>query len=462
MRYQPRPYQQLIIDKIINTPRCAIFAGMGMGKTSSTLFAIDFLRMLGEVNKVLVLAPLRVAQTTWPDEVRKWRGDLSLRISAVVGSKAQRMAALRRAADVYTINYESIGWLVETLKGRWPFDMIVADESTKLKSFRLRGGGVRARALASVAINGSARFVELTGTPSPNGLLDLWGQLYFLDCGERLGRTYTAYTHMYFDQRRVGSSPFAVQYVPYDWTQERIQAKIRDLCLSLQPEDYFDLEEPIISNIEVDLPPAARKVYDTLMSQMLVELDSGEEITAANAAALTVKCLQAANGALYSEDGSGSYTELHSAKLDALRSIVSEANGAPVLVAYHFRSDCERILREFPEARVLDRDPRVITDWNAGKIPLLLAHPASAGHGLNLQDGGHILVMFAHWWNLEQYQQIVERIGPVRQLQSGHPRSVFIYNIVARDTLDLAVIERRTSKAEVQAILLECLKSRGG
>lgn len=454
MRYQPRPYQQLIIDKIINTPRCAIFAGMGMGKTSSTLFAIDFLRMLGEVNKVLVLAPLRVAQTTWPDEVRKWRGDLSLRISAVVGSKAQRMAALRRAADVYTINYESIGWLVETLKGRWPFDMIVADESTKLKSFRLRGGGVRARALASVAINGSARFVELTGTPSPNGLLDLWGQLYFLDCGERLGRTYTAYTHMYFDQRRVGSSPFAVQYVPYDWTQERIQAKIRDLCLSLQPEDYFDLEEPIISNIEVELPPAARKVYDTLMSQMLVELDSGEEITAANAAALTVKCLQAANGALYSEDGSGSYTELHSAKLDALRSIVSEANGAPVLVAYHFRSDCERILREFPEARVLDRDPRVITDWNAGKIPLLLAHPASAGHGLNLQDGGHILVMFAHWWNLEQYQQIVERIGPVRQLQSGHPRSVFIYNIVARDTLDLAVIERRTSKAEVQAILL--------
>ncbi|MEE1163642.1 MAG: DEAD/DEAH box helicase, partial [Lachnospiraceae bacterium] len=426
MRYQPRPYQQLIIDKIINTPRCAIFAGMGMGKTSSTLFAIDFLRMLGEVNKVLVLAPLRVAQTTWPDEVRKWRGDLSLRISAVVGSKAQRMAALRRAADVYTINYESIGWLVETLKGRWPFDMIVADESTKLKSFRLRGGGVRARALASVAINGSARFVELTGTPSPNGLLDLWGQLYFLDCGERLGRTYTAYTHMYFDQRRVGSSPFAVQYVPYDWTQERIQAKIRDLCLSLQPEDYFDLEEPIISNIEVELPPAARKVYDTLMSQMLVELDSGEEITAANAAALTVKCLQAANGALYSEDGSGSYTELHSAKLDALRSIVSEANGAPVLVAYHFRSDCERILREFPEARVLDRDPRVITDWNAGKIPLLLAHPASAGHGLNLQDGGHILVMFAHWWNLEQYQQIVERIGPVRQLQSGHPRSVFI------------------------------------
>ena len=267
---------------------------------------------------------------------------------------------------------------------------------------------------------------------------------------------------MYFDQRRVGSSPFAVQYVPYDWTQERIQAKIRDLCLSLQPEDYFDLEEPIISNIEVELPPAARKVYDTLMSQMLVELDSGEEITAANAAALTVKCLQAANGALYSEDGSGSYTELHSAKLEALRSIVSEANGAPVLVAYHFRSDCERILREFPEARVLDRDPRVITDWNAGKIPLLLAHPASAGHGLNLQDGGHILVMFAHWWNLEQYQQIVERIGPVRQLQSGHPRSVFIYNIVARDTLDLAVIERRTSKAEVQAILLECLKSRGG
>lgn len=457
MKYTPRVYQQQIIDTIIHVKRCAIFAGMGMGKTSSTLFAIDFLRMIGAVHKVLVLAPLRVATTTWVEEVEKWRDDLDLTIVPIVGSKAQRMKALLTPADVYTTNYENIGWLVDSC-GCWDFDMIVADESTRLKSFRLRGGGVRARMLASVAINQTERFVELTGTPTPNGLLDLWGQIYFLDSGERLGRTYTVYTHKYFDARQVGPSPFAIKYTPCSWAQDRIHEKIRDICISLQPEDYFDLKDPIIVTVEVELPHKAREVYDRLLSDMFLELDSGTEIVAANAAALSVKCLQAANGALYTGEGSDAYVELHDAKIEALRSIVTEANGASVLVAYHFKSDCERILAAFPEARVLDANPRTLRAWNKGEIPILLAHPASAGHGLNLQDGGHILVMFAHWWNLEQYQQIVERIGPVRQLQSGHPRSVFIYNIVARDTLDAEVIERRTSKKEVQDILLECLK----
>ena len=456
MRYKPRVYQQQIIDTIVSTPRCAIFAGMGMGKTSSTLFAIDFLRMIGAVKKVLVLAPLRVATTTWVEEVSKWREDLGLTIVPIVGTNAQRMKALLTPADVYTTNYENIGWLVGACH-EWDFDMIVADESTRLKSFRLRGGSVRARTLATVAINRTTRFVELTGTPSPNGLLDLWGQIYFLDSGERLGRTYSVFTHKFFDARQVGPSPYALKYTPCPWAQERIQELISDLCISLQPEDYFDVAEPIVTDIEVELPPKARAVYDSLLRDMFLELDTGDEIVAANAAALSVKCLQAANGALYTDEGSG-YVELHDAKLQALQSIVTEAAGAPVLVAYHFRSDCERIMHLFPEARLLDSNPKTIRDWNAGKIPILLAHPASAGHGLNLQDGGYILVMFAHWWNLEQYQQIVERIGPVRQLQSGHPRSVFIYNIVARDTLDAEVIQRRTSKKEVQDILLECLK----
>ena len=456
--FVPRVYQKLIISHILAHSRCALFVSMGMGKTSSTLAALEYLKITGEPVCALVLAPLRVAASTWPDEVKKWGFDL--RVSAVVGPAGKRLDALRKPADVYCSNYENIPWLVKTLGDSWRFNVIVADESTRLKSFRLGGGGsARAKALSKVAGKAS-RFIELTGTPAPNGLLDLWGQLWFLDRGERLGRSFGVYTSVYFKPRRVGSSPWAVTYDPCDWAQKAIQLKLRDICLSLDAGDYFPLEEPISVTVPVDIPPAARRVYDQLQREMVAELDTGEEVGAVNAAAKTVKCLQVASGAIYREDGA-SWEVLHDAKIDALASIVEEAAGEPVLVAYHWKADLDRLRKAFPDGRELDKNPETIKKWNAGKIPLLFAHPASAGHGLNLQDGGHILVFFSHWWDLEQYQQIIERIGPTRQAQAGHPRAVFLYHIVARDTVDELVMLRRETKKEVQDILLDALKKSG-
>ena len=425
-----------------------------MGKTSSTLFALDYLQRLEGMGPALVLAPLRVAASTWPEEARKW-GGLGLRVSAIVGTPKERLKALKTPAEVYTTNYENVPWLVEALKGEWPFAAIVADESTRLKSFRLGGKAVRARALAKVAWK-SERFIELTGTPAPNGLLDLWGQLWFLDRGQRLGRSLTAYKSQYFTPRRVGNSPFAIQWEPVEWAQTAIQDKIRDLSLSLDAADYFPLKKPISVPVRVSLPPDASAVYETLRRELFAELADGSEIEAVSAAALTVKCLQAASGALYREDGT--WAELHDAKIDALKSIIEEASGAPVLVAYHWKADAARILKAIPGARLLDKRPETIQDWNAGRIPVLLAHPASAGHGLNLQDGGNILVFFSHWWDLEQFQQIIERIGPTRQLQAGHPRPVWLYYIIAENTVDELVMKRRESKKAVQELLLESLK----
>lgn len=456
-KFKAREYQRAIISHIIKNKRCAVFAGMGMGKTSSTLFALDYIKRLYDEGPALVLAPLRVASSTWVDEVAKW-DDLDLTVSAIVGNQAQRLKALNTPADVYTTNYENIPWLIKTLGDKWNFTTIVADESTKLKGFRLGGGGgSRAKALSKVAFAKVTRFIELTGTPSPNGLLDLWGQMYFVDHGERLGRTFSAYTSTYFTQKRVGATPFAVTYEPCTWAQDRIQERLKDVCISLNAADYFDLEDPIVSPVYVDLPPKVRKVYDGLQRDMYAELENGEEIDAVSAAAKTVKCLQVASGAIYSEDGS-SWTELHDEKIEALKSIVEEAAGMPVLVSYHWKSDLDRLLTAFPKGRALDKDPKTIRDWNAGKIPVLFAHPASAGHGLNLQDGGNILVFFSHWWNLETRLQIIERIGPTRQAQAGHSRPVFIYNIIARNTVDDLVIKRCETKRAVQDLLLEALK----
>lgn len=455
--FTPRVYQKLIISHILEHPRCALFVSMGMGKTSSTLAALEFLKVTGEPVRALVLAPLRVATATWPDEVAKW--GFNLRVSAVVGTPAKRRAALEKEAEVYTCNYETLPWLISELGPRWFFNIIVADESTRLKGFRLGGGGgSRARSLSRVAFAGVKRFIELTGTPAANGLLDLWGQAWFLDRGERLERSFGAFTGKYFRQRRCGSSPFAVAYEPLAWAQEAIQERLRDVCLSLNAADYFPLEEPISVPVPVSLPAEARRVYDALQRDMFAELADGSEVDAVNAAALTVKCLQVASGALYKDDGKA-WEPLHDAKIEALRSIVMEAAGAPVLVAYHWRADLERLQAAFPSGKVLDKNPRTIKEWNAGKIPILFAHPASAGHGLNLQDGGNILVFFSHWWDLEQYQQIIERIGPTRQAQAGHQRAVFLYHIIARDTVDELVMARRESKKEVQDLLLEALKN---
>lgn len=454
--FTPRPYQEIALEHIIDVKRCALYASMGMGKSAVCLTAIDMLQFV-EPEPVLVLAPKRVAATTWPDEVAKWSHLKDLSVVPILGSAAERIKALNTESPVYSMNYENLPWLVEHFGKKWPFKTVIADESTRLKSYRSRGGSKRARALAKVAHSHVDRFIELTGTPSPNGLIDLWGQAYFLDAGERLGYSFTAFKSRWFNSIQVGSQRFAVRLEPHDFAQAQIQDRLKDICLTLDAHDYFDIDKPIITDVYVDLPSKARQLYDAMEKEMFFEL-KGDEVEAMNAASKTIKCLQIANGAIYTEDGG--WHDVHDAKLQALESIVEESAGMPVLVAYHFKSDLARLMSAFKQGKVLDSDPQTIRNWNAGKIPILFAHPASCGHGISLQDGGNIIVIFGHWWNLEEYQQIVERIGPTRQAQSGYDRPVFIYHLVARDTVDEMIIERRETKRSVQDILLNAMKRR--
>jgi SNF2 family DNA or RNA helicase len=458
-----KPYQDILVDHFIEHERCAGWAGMGMGKTSSALTAIDRLIMMGDDKPTLVLAPLLVARTTWPEEARKWNHLRHIDVVPIVGTEFERVCAINRDASVYTTNYENLPWLVEHLGDRWPFDKVIADESTRLKNFRLRQGGVRAKALAQVAHTKIKRFIELTGTPSPNGLMDLWGQLWMLDKGLRLGRSFSAFKERWFKAIKKGEF---MHYEPQEHASREIHKVIGDLCLTVNAKDWFDLREPIVVNKYVELPIRARKAYVDMEVKFYLELEQ-HFAEAVNSAAKSQKLLQLANGAVYvdplTEDDNDPrarlYKEVHDAKLQMLESIVNEASGAPVLVAYNFKSDLARLQKAFPKAVALNPGnvQEVMKQWNAGKIDMLLVHPASAGHGLNLQDGGNILVFFGLNWNLEQRLQVIERIGPVRQLQAGHDRPVFIYNILARDTIDELVLDRVETKREVQDLLLEAM-----
>jgi SNF2 family DNA or RNA helicase len=454
---QLRPYQKLIIDHILDKERCNAFVPMGLGKTISTLKALESLSLV-ETAPTLVLAPLRVAQSTWPDEIQKWKLDLP--VTPIVGDAPQRAQALREDSAIFTINYENIPWLVDWFKYNprpWPFKTIVADEVTKLKGFRTRQGTKRAKALAEVAHKKVERWIGLTGTPAPNGLKDLWGPMWFVDGGSRLGKSFSAFSMRWF---RSSYDGFGLE--PMEHAQREIQKLISDVCLSLDAKDYFNLSEPITNRITVDLPHKARQQYRDMEKKMFLELEGHlgpTEVEALNAASKTQKCLQLANGAIYTDE-QRNWTEVHDAKIAALDDIIEEAGGAPVLVAYHFKHDLHRLRATFPRGRVLDSDPETIRAWNAGKIPVLFAHPASAGHGLSLQDGGNIIVFFSLNWSLEEHQQIIERIGPVRQAQSGHDRPVFIHYILANDTVDFDVLERLESKASVQEILMKAMKRR--
>jgi len=474
--FAPRAWQTPIIEHITQpgAPRVGVWAGMGLGKTTATATGLDYLYLSGELSgPTLVVAPLRVASSTWPDEVAKWDHLRHLEVTTIVGSAAGRRAALLRAlrhsyANLYTINYENLTWLEETLAAEgmaWPFEMLVPDEATKVKGLRVsvrtssKGkewvqgqGSKRAKSLAKFAHRGVRRVIELTGTPAPNGLKDLWGQAWFLDGGKRLGHSYEAFMQRWFRPTKDG---YGIEPLPH--AQEQIEAAMRDICLTLDIRDYVDIAEPIVSMVHVDLPAKARRLYDEMEKKLFIEV-AGHEVEAFGAASKSMKCLQLASGAIYVGDDGAKWEEVHDAKLQALESIVEEAGGMPVLVAYHFKSDLARLQHAFPKGRHLDARPGTIREWNDGKIPVLFAHPASAGHGLNLQDGGNILVFFSHNWNLEEFQQIIERIGPTRQLQAGHNRPVFIYHIVARDTIDEIVMARRDSKREVQDLLLEACK----
>ena len=450
-QFTPRPYQRLIIDHIGRHPYCACWCGMGTGKTVSTLTALEALIHFFGEGPALVIAPLRVAVSTWPDEVRKWAHLSHLAVSVLCGSRAKREHALMQKADVYTINYESLPWLVEATKSEWPFPIVVADESTRLKSCRRVGGGKYAGALRSVRKH-IKRLVELSGTPAANGLLDLWGQFYLLDGGRRLEKSMSAYQARHFRPIRTGDEPWMVRWVPAPGSDERIKAAVSDIALTINAEDYFDIENPIECEVPVELPAPALRMHREMEQTLYTVLREGISAEAVNAQVRLGKCLQIASGAVYGEDGQ--VTVVHKAKLDALKSVVAEAAGAPVLVAYQFKHEAARILEAIPQAELLDKNPDTIRRWNRGEIPVLLAHPAACGHGLNLQDGGNILCFFSLGWNYEQHAQMCERIGPTRQAQSGHPRPVFIYYLVAKDTLDEAVLPALRRKENVLNTLL--------
>jgi SNF2 family DNA or RNA helicase len=450
MKFEPRPWQKPMMSHLLDKRRCNLWAPMGSGKTSAVLTALDVLRFTGgNFFPVLVLAPLRVARGVWPAEIRQFDHLQDLRVSPIVGDADQRLRALKVGADVYTMNYENLPWLVE--KG-FPFRTVIADESTRLKNFRLRAGGIRAAALAQVARK-TDRWINLTGTPSPNGLKDLWGQQWFVDFGQRLGNTWTSFKDRWFDYNQ-----YTMEVAPKAFAESEIIGRLKDCTLSIDMKDYIKLQDPISNTVYVELPEKCRKQYKELEKQMFTQLACGAEINAQTAATLTTKCMQFAAGAVYHGDGK-SYAIVHDQKLEALESIVEETAGANLVVCYWFRHDAERILKRFKHARRLE-SAQDVQDWNEGRIPMFLVHPLSAGHGLNLQHGGHHMVHYTKWWSLEAYAQVNERIGPLRQLQSGFERPVYHYHITVGGTVDELVAERLETKANIQDILLKAMKGR--
>lgn len=462
--YTPRAFAPMAMNHFNVNPRCALWAKPGMGKTILTLTHLDILhRVWGESAPTLVLAPLRVARDTWATEAGKWEHLHGLEVSPIVGDPKQRLAALRRDAPVHVTNYEQLPWLVETLGDRWPFSTVVADEAVRLKGFRIRQGTQRAQALGKMAHKQVKRFIQLTGTPAANGLKDLWGQMWFLDAGQRLGRTHSAFEERWFAYKRVQdaiSKKVEIKPIIMPNAHEEIHARLADLCLTLDPKDWFDLKEPIVNVIEVELPAKARTKYRELERELFTMIGDAE-VEVFNAAALSNKCLQLANGAAYlnaEQHGKGAWVEFHREKLDALQELMDATGDDPLLVAYEFKSDRERILREWPDALDL-ADEAQLTRAKRGEGKLWIGHPASIGEGIDgLQEHCNTIVFFGQTWRLDLHDQIIERVGPMRQLQAGKDRNVFVHYIVARGTVDQVVLARRDGKRSVQDALLEYMK----
>lgn len=447
MKFTPHTYQKFATQKIIKQPAVGLFLDMGLGKTVCALTAAsELLHNYYEVSKVLVIAPYRVARDTWPAEIAKWDHLQYLKLSVVLGSPKERIAVLNTSADIYVINRENVVWLVNYYGDKWPFDMVIIDELSNFKSPKAK----RFRALRKVRPL-IKRIVGLTGTPAPNGLIDLWAQIYLLDKGERLGKTITGYRNRYFVPGRRN------QHIIYEWVlkpeaEEAIYKKISDICVSMKSEDWLKMPEVISREIKVKLPEEAREKYDQLERDLLLPYANGDVI-ADTAATLTGKLLQMANGAVYNEFKE--VQTIHDAKLDALEDVIEAANGKPILVFYAFRHDFARIQRRFPEAKVLDK-AEDMQAWNEGKIPIALVHPGSAGHGLNLQAGGNIIVWFGLTWSLELYTQANARLN--RQGQKH--KNVIIHHLVAEDTIDEDVMKSLENKDRTQEALMRAVKAR--
>lgn len=434
-------YQHRAVQFVIDNPKAALWIDMGLGKTISTLTALTDLKRDKQIGKTLIVAPLRVAQHTWPTEIASW-SHIELRYTVLAGLTApKRLDALNEDTDLHIINRENIPWLVEQFGQRWPYDCVVIDESSSFKAHTSKRWKSMRKVLGKVK-----RMVQLTGTPAPNALLELWPQMYLLDKGQRLensrGKFLTKYCTL------VGN-PQWNQWAVKPERADAIHKAVADVVLRMKAEDYIDLPKRVDINIPVALPPKARKAYEEMKRDFLLAYADGE-ILAVNAAVQINKLLQISNGNLYTEDGD--FINLHPAKLDALREIVDSTN-EPVLVAYSYKSDLEILMREFPEAVVIGKDDSTLDKWNNGDIPILLAHPASAGHGLNLQKGGSLIVWYGLSWSLELYQQFNARLH-----RQGQTKPVRVLHILAENTADEAVLRALAEKEGVQDTLLSVVE----
>ncbi len=450
MRYKPHEYQKYAIEFIKKNPVAAILLDMGMGKTSIVLSALNELMYDSfEVTKVLIIAPLRVARNTWSDEIKKWDHLNGIRYSIAVGTAAERLAALKADADIYIINRENVPWLIEDSGLPFDFDCVVVDELSSFKNWQAK----RFKALIKVRPK-IRRIVGLTGTPSSNGLMDLFAEFKILDMGERLGRFISQYRANYFKPDRM-NGPIVYTYKLLPGAEKRIYDRISDITISMKATDYLDMPELLSTEYKVYLDEDERSKYEEMKDELVLQLPGGE-ITAANAAALSGKLSQLANGAIYDDDGS--VNAFHERKQDALEDLIESANGKPILVAYWFKHDLARITERLNKMRVvfekLDSD-KSIEKWNTGELQVGLIHPASAGHGLNLQSGGNVLVWFGITWSLELYQQTIARLW--RQGQTSG--TVTVIHIITAGTVDERILKVLETKDHTQSALIEAVKA---
>ena len=446
MIYKPHDYQKYATDYILSHPATCLMLDMGLGKTVITLTALWHLCLdRFDVSRVLIVAPKRVAEDTWPRELKKWEHLPGLTYSLVLGSKEKREQALEKKAFLYITNRENLCWLIENHK--WDFDMVVLDELSSFKSNRAQ----RFKAMKKVRPL-VRRIVGLTGTPAPNSLMDLWAEMYLMDMGQRLGRFITGYRNRYFvpDKR---NREIIYSYKPREGAEDAIYRQISDICISMKAADHIQMPERIDNVVEVAMSSKEQKIYDAFKKDMVISIKD-TDLDAVNAAALSSKLLQMANGAVYTEDKS--MMPIHSKKLDALEDLVEAANGKPLLVAYWYKHDLARLQDRFKEARVIDK-PADIADWNAGKITIGLIHPAAASHGLNLQEGGCTIVWFGLTWSLELYQQLNARLW-----RQGQKETVVIHHIVTKGTIDADVLKALERKDAGQSALIDAVRAQIG
>lgn len=450
MKFQPYPYQQYCIDSIVYNKAVGLFLDMGLGKTVITLTAIKELRYnRWEIVKPLIIAPKKVAEATWSTEAQKWDHLKMMRITPVLGSIQQRIRALATPADAYVVNRENVQWLVNYFENSWPFDMVILDESSSFKNSQSK----RFKALKLVR-NRMKKIVELTGTPTSNGLEDLWAQIYLLDNGARLGKTISSYRDKYFTPGRRNQTTI-FNYTPKDGSFEMIKQAISDICISMSAEDYLNLPDMIVNNIPVTLDKTAIKLYMQMEKDLLLQLDENT-ITAQSAGVLTGKLLQMCNGAIYDEDKN--VVTIHNCKIDAFLELIEQLNGQHALVFYNYQHDRDRLLEALTKTnlrvRVYTRAKDEI-DWNNNEIDILLAHPASCGYGLNLQKGGHHAIWFGLTWSLEQYEQANKRLH-----RQGQEQPVIIHHLYIQNGMDEEVIKALQNKSGIQTALLDALRIR--